>query len=140
MSLTSCLFVAGTLPRELISRDLIHLIDDIFWNLGFNLNDETQAEKVIVIIHTISQVLSLISIITIIPIIPIIPITNSINYIAGSYRTRNPQSRLAGKDWVLSSSLNCVWHGWHTSARPIPMGRLRKLTAWVHGRGLVGDR
>ncbi len=56
MSLTSCLFVAGTLPtsRELLSRDLVHLIDNNFWNLGFK-NDETQAEKVIVIIQIISQ-------------------------------------------------------------------------------------
>ena len=62
MSLTSCLFVAGNLPRELLSRDLIHLIDDIFWDLRFK--NETQTKKVIVIIHIIS----------IIPIILIISI------------------------------------------------------------------
>ncbi len=33
-------------------------------------------------------------------------------------------------DWVLSSSLNCMLHGWSTSARPIRMGRLRNQTSW----------
>jgi hypothetical protein len=37
------LFVAVTLPRELLSSDLIDLIDDIFWNLGFN--NETQQRR-----------------------------------------------------------------------------------------------
>jgi hypothetical protein len=67
--LTSCLFVAGNLPRELLSRDLIHLIDDIFWDLRFK--NETQAKKVIVIIHIIS----------IIPIIPIILIISIISQV-----------------------------------------------------------
>jgi hypothetical protein len=58
MSLTSCLFrrrysAKGTVVKKisLISKSLIHLINDIFWNLGFK--NETQAEKVIVIIRII---------------------------------------------------------------------------------------
>ncbi len=39
------------LCRELLSRDLIYLIDDVFWNLSFK--NETQAEKVIVNMHII---------------------------------------------------------------------------------------
>jgi hypothetical protein len=53
-----CLFrhrysAKGTIVRKisLINKSLIRLIDDIFWNLGFK--NETQAEKVIVIIHSI---------------------------------------------------------------------------------------
>ncbi len=53
--MTSCLFrrrysAKGTVVKKisLINKSLIHLIDDIFWNLGFK--NETQAEKVIVII------------------------------------------------------------------------------------------
>ncbi len=55
MSLTSSLFrcwysAKGTVVKKisLIDKSLIHLIDDIFWNVGFK--NETQAEKVIVII------------------------------------------------------------------------------------------
>jgi hypothetical protein len=32
-------------------------------------------------------------------------------------------------DWVINSNLNCVWIGWHTSARPISMARL--LHQWT---------
>ncbi len=57
MSLTSCLFrrrhtAKGTVVKKnpLFNKNMIHLIDDIFWTLGFK--NETQAEKVIEIIHT----------------------------------------------------------------------------------------
>jgi hypothetical protein len=71
MSLTSCLFVAGNLPREFLSRDLIHLINDIFWDLQrfLRFKNETQAKKEIVIIHII-QIISII----LIPIILMISI------------------------------------------------------------------
>ncbi len=72
MYLTSCFFVAGNLPRGLLSRNLIHLIDDIFWDLRFK--NETRAEKVIVIIH----IIHMISIILIIPIILIISIMSQV--------------------------------------------------------------
>ncbi len=60
MSLTSesCLFrcrhsANGTFVKKipLINKNLIHLIDDIFWNLGFKTAEK--AEKVIVIIRII---------------------------------------------------------------------------------------
>ena len=58
MSLTSCLFRRRYYAKEtavqkisLINKSHFHLIDDIFWNLGFK--NETQAKKVIVIIRII---------------------------------------------------------------------------------------
>ena len=57
MSLTSCLFrrrhsAKGTFVKKipLINKNLFHLIDDIFWTLGFKT--AKKAEKVIVIIQT----------------------------------------------------------------------------------------
>ncbi len=75
MSLTSCLFrrrysAKGTVVKKisLINKSLIHLIDDIFWDLGFK--NETQAEKVIVIIRIIliTYIIRIICIILIISI------------------------------------------------------------------------
>ncbi len=58
MSLTSFLFrlrhsarVTVVKKTPLINKNMIHLIDNIFWNSGFK--NETQAERVIVIIHII---------------------------------------------------------------------------------------
>ncbi len=77
--MTYCLFrrrhsANGTVVRKIsmINKELFHLIDDIFWNLGFK--NETQAEKVINIIHIthIMHIISLISNISIILIISII--------------------------------------------------------------------
>ncbi len=52
MSLTSCLFrrrhpAKGTIVKKipLFNKNMIHLINKIFWDLGFK--NETQAEKVI---------------------------------------------------------------------------------------------
>ncbi len=75
MSLTSFLFhhrysTKGTVVKKipLINKSLIHLIDDIFWNLGFK--NDTQAEKVIVI----TRIMLIISVIFIIRIVLIISI------------------------------------------------------------------
>ena len=59
----------------MINKGLFHLIDDNFWKLGFK--NETQAEKVILIIHVIlimpiKLVISIICIILVISIIRII--------------------------------------------------------------------
>jgi hypothetical protein len=58
MSFTCCLFrrrlsAKGTFVKKipLINKNLIHLIDDIFWNLGFK--NAEKAEKVIAIIRII---------------------------------------------------------------------------------------
>jgi hypothetical protein len=49
MSLTSCLFrcrhsAKGTFVKKipLINKNLIHLIDDIFWNLGFKTAEKAE--------------------------------------------------------------------------------------------------
>jgi len=73
MSLTSCLFrcshsAKGTLKIPLINKNLFHLIDDIFWTLGFKTAEK--AEKVIVIIRII-LIIYVISFIRIILIISI---------------------------------------------------------------------
>ncbi len=74
--MTSCLFrrrysAEGTVVKKIswINKSLIHLIDDIFWNLGFK--NETQAEKVIVIICIIliAYIICIICIILILSII-----------------------------------------------------------------------
>ncbi len=61
MSLTFCLFrcrnsAKGTFVKKipLINKNLIHLINDIFWNLGFKTAEK--AEKVIVIIRIIPMI------------------------------------------------------------------------------------
>ncbi len=45
------ILLSQELCRELLSRDLIYLIDYVFWNLSFK--NETQAEKVILNMHVI---------------------------------------------------------------------------------------
>jgi hypothetical protein len=70
---TSCLFrrrhpAKGTIVKKvpLFNKNMIYLIDEIFWNLG--LKNETQVEKVIIYIILIIHVIY----------------TNYINYVAGS--------------------------------------------------------
>jgi hypothetical protein len=71
--LTSCLFrrrhpAKKTIVKKipLFKKNMIYLIDEIFWNLGFK--NETQAEKVIICIILIIYVISFIRIILIISI------------------------------------------------------------------------
>ena len=63
----------------ILNRKIVHLIDEMFWNMGFK--SETQAEKVISIIHTIPimTAILLIRIIVVIHIIPIILIISLIS-------------------------------------------------------------
>ncbi len=68
MSLTSCLFRCRqpgkkTIVKKfpLFNKNMIYLIDENFWNLGFK--NETQAEKVIICIILIIDVISHIRII-----------------------------------------------------------------------------
>jgi hypothetical protein len=74
MSLTSCLFrrrhpANKTIVEKirLFDKNMIYLIDEIFWNLGFK--NKTQAEKVIKCIILIIHIISLTRIILIISII-----------------------------------------------------------------------
>ena len=50
----------------MLNKNIVHLIDDIFWHMGFKT--ETQAEKVILIIHFLAfeTIITLILIIRII--------------------------------------------------------------------------
>ena len=66
----------------MLNKYLVHLIDDIFWNMGFKT--ETQADKVMHIIH----------------IIPIMSIMSIIRIIAGSSRTWTCGPRVAGQEDV----------------------------------------
>jgi hypothetical protein len=70
--LTYCLFcrrysAKGTVVRKIsvINKGLFHMIDDIFWNLGFK--NETQADKVMMMIH----IMCIIRLMCIIPLIHI---------------------------------------------------------------------
>ncbi len=74
VSLTSCLFRRRHPAKEtivkkipLFNKNMIYLIDEIFWNSGFK--NETQAEKIIIRIMLIIYVISLKRIILIISII-----------------------------------------------------------------------
>ena len=79
MSWTSCPFrcrhsAKGTFVKKipLINKNLIHLIDDIFWNLGFK--NAEKAEKVIAII----RIILIIDVIFLIRIILIISIMSQV--------------------------------------------------------------
>ena len=54
----------------LVNKNIVHLIDDIFWNLGFKT--ETQAEKVTTEIMIIICIMHIILIMTIVLIMYII--------------------------------------------------------------------
>ena len=53
----------------MLNKNIVHLIDDIFWNMGFKT--ETQADKVMPIIRII-YIIRIISVISLILIIHII--------------------------------------------------------------------
>jgi hypothetical protein len=54
----------------MLNKNIVHLIDDIFWNMGFKT--ETQADKVIIPIIRIIAIIYIIRIIRIILIMRII--------------------------------------------------------------------
>ena len=72
----------------MLNKNIVHLIDDIFWNMGFKT--ETQADKV----------MHIISIISIISIMRIICIISIIRIIAGSSRAWTSGPRVAGEEDV----------------------------------------
>ena len=72
----------------MLNKNIVHLIDDIFWNMGFKT--ETQADKVMLII----------SIKRIISIICIIQIVSLIRIIAGLSGSWNCRPRVAGEENV----------------------------------------
>ena len=70
----------------MLNKNIVHLIDDIFWNMGFKM--ETQADKVMLII-SIKRIISIMCIILIISLIRII---------AGSSGSWNCRPRVAGEE------------------------------------------
>jgi hypothetical protein len=69
----------------MLNQNIVHLIDDIFWNMGFKT--ETQADKVMHIIP-IASIISIISLIRDIPIARIISIVSFIRGICESPRDK----------------------------------------------------
>jgi hypothetical protein len=137
MSLTSCLFrrrhsAKGTVVKKipLFNKNMLHLIDDIFWNLGFK--NETQAEKVMVIIRII-LIINILLLIFLISIIPIILIMSQVRVAVGIADHVWQEKRAA-----ISATVDGLGDrfkpelraGWLASVRPIPMGRLRQLPQW----------
>ncbi len=63
--------VKGSVAKQIfiLNKNIVHLIDDMFWSMRFKT--ESQAEKVILIIHFIT-IITLISVITLKQIICII--------------------------------------------------------------------
>ena len=73
-----------------LNKNIVHLMDEIFWNLGFK--HETHAETVILIIHIISIIL----------IMCIILIICIIRIITGSSRTWTGGPRVVGQEEIHS--------------------------------------
>ncbi len=81
----------------MLNKNIVHLIDDISWNMGFKT--ETQADKVMHIISII-RIISIMRIICIISIMRIISIISIKRIIAGSSRAWTSGPRVAGKEDV----------------------------------------
>jgi hypothetical protein len=77
----------------ILNKNIVHLVDDMFWNMGFKT--EKQTEQVISIIHIIS-IIYIKVIICIILIISVIRIILIISF-SGAYGTRYRGSHLAGQ-------------------------------------------
>ncbi len=118
MSLTSCLFrrrhpAKKTIVKKisLFNKNMIYLIDEIFWNSGFK--NETQAEKVIMCIILIIYVISFISIILIISIISLVQVELG----NADHVWQEKRAAIAGTIDALGD-------------RFIPIGRLRQMPPW----------
>ena len=101
----------GTVVRKIsvINKSLFHLIDDIFWNLGFK--NETQADKVIVIICII-PLISIIHLLLLHVLYLLYQLYVYINYFAGSYRSRNRRSRRRYSDkWTVVKKISLINKG-----------------------------
>ena len=98
----------GTIVKKMpiLNKNIVHLVDDMFWNMGFKT--EKQTEQVISIIHIIS-IIYIKVIICIILIISVIRIILIISF-SGAYGTRYRGSHLAGQ--TRSHWPDCWWVGW----------------------------
>ena len=107
--------VKGTVVKKIfmLNKNIVHLIDDIFWHMGFKT--ETQAEKVILIIHF----LAFETIITLILIIRII--ARCVKILDLQIKCGRTKGRLLPKTlmtWAISFVLPCAQAGFPTSKRP----------------------
>jgi hypothetical protein len=109
--------VKGTQQEVFIlNENIVHLIDDIFWNMGFKT--ETQAEKVILIIRFILFI-TIITLITLILIIRII--VRCVKILDLQITCGRTKGRLLPKQlmtWAISFVLRCARAGFPTSVRP----------------------
>jgi hypothetical protein len=108
----------GTVVKKMfmLNQNIVHLIDDIFWNMGFKT--ETQADKVMHII-SIKRIISIILIIRIILIMRIIcRFVRILDLRITCGRTRGQQSPSPLITWAISFVLPCVPDGFHTSVVP----------------------
>ena len=107
--------VKGTVAKQIfmLNKNIVHLIDNMFWYMGFKT--ESQAEKVILIIHFIA----LITIITLILIICII--ARYVKNLALQITCGRTKGLLLPKQlmtWAISFVLPCAPAGFPTSVRP----------------------
>jgi hypothetical protein len=110
--------VKGTVVKKifLLSKNIVHLIDNMFWYMGFKT--ESQAEKVILIIHFILFT-TIITLITLIRIICII--ARCVKILDLQITCGRTEGLLLPKElmtWAISLVLPCAQAGFPTSVRP----------------------
>lgn len=111
----------GTVAKKIfiLNKNIVHLIDDIFWHLGFKT--ETQAEKVIIIIHIILFI-SLMTLMTLVTLILIIRIIiRCVKIFVLQITCGRTKGLLLPKQlmpWAISFALPCAPGGFPTSVRP----------------------
>ncbi len=115
--------VKGTVVKQILilNKNIVHLIDDMFWYMGFKT--ESQAEKVILIIHFIT-IIPLITIITLIRIICIQLIARYVKILDLQITCGRTKGLLLPKSWWLGQSVSSC----HA-----------RLLAFLHQSGLPGQ-
>jgi hypothetical protein len=110
--------VKGTVVKKIfiLNKNIVHLIDDMFWYMGFKT--ESQAEKVIVIIRFILFI-TIITPLTLIRIICIIArCVKILDLQITCGRTKGLLSPKQLMTWAISFVLPCAQAGFPTSVRP----------------------
>jgi hypothetical protein len=110
--------VKGTVVKKIfiLNKHIVHLIDEMFWYMGFIT--ESQAEKVILIIHFILFI-TIITLITLIRIICII--ARCVKILDLQIMCGRTKEMLLPKQlmtWAISFVLPCAPAGFPTSVRP----------------------
>jgi hypothetical protein len=123
LAVTLCSFrlrysTKGTIVKKMpiLNKNIVHLVDDMFWNMGFKTEKQTEMVISVILIILIIRIILIISyyrcIILIIRIILIKSIIHIILIISfsGAYGTRYRGSHLAGQ--TRSHCPDCWWVGW----------------------------